>query len=183
MDREKVKKHRHHIKPKHAGGSDDEDNLVDLTVEEHAEAHRLLWEKYGSKWDYIAWKTLSGRMTNEEARIAAAKEGRRLQAERDKLAGVKSIRRKQTPEEREANRQRNLGRKHTEETKSKCSEAGKKSKGVSKSEDHRKALSEAAKRRSKVKCEHCGQEISPQMFKRWHGDQCKSTAKSHQGSV
>ena len=31
------------------GGSDDPSNIVLLTVEEHAEAHRLLFEKYGKK--------------------------------------------------------------------------------------------------------------------------------------
>lgn len=39
--------HRHHIIPRHAGGTDDPSNLVELTVEEHAEAHRILWERDG----------------------------------------------------------------------------------------------------------------------------------------
>ena len=42
------------------GGSDDPENLVKLTVEEHAEAHRLLYEKYGEKGDLWAWKGLAG---------------------------------------------------------------------------------------------------------------------------
>jgi len=33
-------KHIHHIIPKHMGGTDEESNLVELTVEEHAEAHK-----------------------------------------------------------------------------------------------------------------------------------------------
>lgn len=44
-------KHLHHIVPKHMGGSDDASNLVELTVEEHAEAHRKLWETNGN-WQY-----------------------------------------------------------------------------------------------------------------------------------
>jgi hypothetical protein len=67
------KTHRHHILPKHAGGSDDPSNLVDLTVEQHAEAHRLLWEEYGNKKDFIAWKTLSGQITSDEARREVAR--------------------------------------------------------------------------------------------------------------
>lgn len=39
--------HKHHVIPKHMGGTDHPSNLVTLTVEEHAEAHRILWEKYG----------------------------------------------------------------------------------------------------------------------------------------
>ena len=38
------------------GGTDEPSNLVELTVEEHAEAHRVLWEKYGKKEDELAWK-------------------------------------------------------------------------------------------------------------------------------
>ena len=38
-------KHKHHIIPKHAGGSNDPNNFVFLTIEEHAEAHRKLYEE------------------------------------------------------------------------------------------------------------------------------------------
>ena len=61
-------KHIHHIVPKHVGGTDDSTNLVELTVEEHAEAHRLLWEQYGRWQDKIAWKTLSGQISIQDAR-------------------------------------------------------------------------------------------------------------------
>jgi hypothetical protein len=69
-------KHKHHIIPKHAGGSDDPSNIVELTIEEHAEAHRVLWEQHGRTGDFVAWKMLSGK--NEEAelgRIELAKQG------------------------------------------------------------------------------------------------------------
>lgn len=59
-------KHKHHIIPKHMGGTDDPDNLVELTIEEHSEAHRLLYEKYGKVEDYWAWKGLSGQIGKEE---------------------------------------------------------------------------------------------------------------------
>lgn len=60
--------HWHHIVPKHAGGTNDPSNLIQLTVEEHAEAHRKLWEQHGRWQDKIAWKTLSGQITIQEAR-------------------------------------------------------------------------------------------------------------------
>ena len=48
------------------GGSDDPDNLIELTVEEHAEAHRLLWEQHGRWEDYLAWQGLAGLISKEE---------------------------------------------------------------------------------------------------------------------
>ena len=59
-------KHKHHIIPKHAGGTDDPSNLVELTTEEHAEAHRVLFEQYGRWQDYYAWQGLSGQMGKED---------------------------------------------------------------------------------------------------------------------
>ena len=59
-------KHKHHIIPKHAGGTDDPSNLIELTVEEHAEAHRLLYEQHGRWEDYYAWQGLSGQIGKEE---------------------------------------------------------------------------------------------------------------------
>lgn len=60
-------KHWHHIVPRHMGGSDHPSNLVLLSVEEHAEAHRLLFEKHGRWEDKLAWKALSGQITMSEA--------------------------------------------------------------------------------------------------------------------
>jgi hypothetical protein len=59
--------HKHHIVPKHMGGSDDHSNLIELTVEEHAEAHKVLYEQHGKWQDKIAWQMLSGQITNYEA--------------------------------------------------------------------------------------------------------------------
>lgn len=58
--------HKHHIIPKHMGGTDDPSNLVMLTVEEHAEAHKKLFEDYGRWEDEIAWKGLAGIIGKEE---------------------------------------------------------------------------------------------------------------------
>lgn len=58
--------HTHHIIPKHQGGTDDPSNLVELTVEQHAEVHRLLFEQHGRLQDKIAWLALSGRIGQEE---------------------------------------------------------------------------------------------------------------------
>lgn len=58
------------------GGTNEPHNLTEpITIHQHATMHKDLWLKHGFKEDYIAWKCLSGRMTNEEARLAAAKIG------------------------------------------------------------------------------------------------------------
>lgn len=59
-------KHKHHIIPKHEGGIDQPENIIYLSIEEHAEAHRLLYEKNGKIEDYLAWKGLAGIMSKEE---------------------------------------------------------------------------------------------------------------------
>ena len=46
------------------GGSDDPSNLIEFSIEEHAEAHRQLFEKYGKWQDEIAWKSLAGMLDN-----------------------------------------------------------------------------------------------------------------------
>lgn len=66
--------HRHHIVPRHAGGTNEPCNLVYLTVAEHAEAHRLLYEHYGRKLDRIAYLSLSKQIDGAEARRLVASE-------------------------------------------------------------------------------------------------------------
>ena len=65
--------HNHHIIPRHVGGTDDPSNLILLTIEEHAEAHKKLWEEYGRWQDHVAWQTLTSNISGEEARILAVK--------------------------------------------------------------------------------------------------------------
>jgi hypothetical protein len=60
MPKSKITKHRHHIIPKHMGGSDDEDNIVLLTLEEHIQAHLDLYQKYGKLEDLGAYYLLKG---------------------------------------------------------------------------------------------------------------------------
>lgn len=76
--------HKHHIIPRHAGGSNDSTNLIELTVEEHAEAHKKLYEEFGRWQDKLAWEFLSKRMTKEQAcreATSKANKGKRLSKE------------------------------------------------------------------------------------------------------
>ena len=61
-----MSKHKHHIIPKHMGGTDDPNNIIELSVSDHAEAHRILFEKYGKKEDKFAWLGLSSQIGQEE---------------------------------------------------------------------------------------------------------------------
>ncbi len=68
--------HAHHIIPRHMGGTDDPSNLIELTIEEHAEAHRILFEQHGNIRDKIAWLCLAGRGKEAEPyRIKLANDG------------------------------------------------------------------------------------------------------------
>lgn len=70
--------HNHHRIPKHMKENPhySNDNLERLSVDEHAESHMWLWFWFGQTEDYIAWQSLSGKMTEEEARILAVKNAR-----------------------------------------------------------------------------------------------------------
>ena len=48
------------------GGTDDSSNLVKLTVAEHAEAHKILYEQYGFWQDYAAWMGLTKQLSSLE---------------------------------------------------------------------------------------------------------------------
>tara|TARA_R110000868_G_scaffold118360_1_gene313943 strand:+ start:46 stop:558 length:513 start_codon:yes stop_codon:yes gene_type:complete len=112
-------KHKHHIIPKHMGGTNDPSNLIELTVEEHGNAHKLLWEQHGLKQDWLAWQGLTGLISKQD-----------LLHELFVLAGKKS----RPPEGHKAN----LGKKWTEEHKKKISET---TKGVEKTDIHKQNIS------------------------------------------
>lgn len=180
-------KHKHHIIPKHSGGTDDPSNLIELTVEEHAETHRILFEKYGKWQDELAWKGLSGQI--DSAEINYIKSVIRNTGENNPMYG------KEGPMK---------GKKHTEETKKKIKEKrakqimklvteetrkkiGIKHKGKVIPEQTRLAVIESNKRRigSKhkthknkgikqkvISCPQCGTSGGTTMY-RWHFNNCK----------
>jgi hypothetical protein len=61
-----VMKHRHHIIPRYMGGSDEEHNLVEITITQHAMFHYCNYQLWGNTEDYVAWRGLSGTITEQE---------------------------------------------------------------------------------------------------------------------
>lgn len=61
--------HRHHIVPKHHGGSDDEDNFTYLTVREHIICHYLLWKMYKKENDLRSMKLLGAKLTTKQRKL------------------------------------------------------------------------------------------------------------------
>ena len=58
--------HRHHKIPRHAGGTDDPTNIIECSVEEHAELHFALYLEHGRWQDWYAAMGLAGIIGKEE---------------------------------------------------------------------------------------------------------------------
>lgn len=96
------------------GGTDDPSNLVKVTVEEHANLHKQLWEDLGHEEDRIAWQCLSGQISNAEAIILAVKKantGRKVTFSDEHKTNLRKARSKQRPP--------TLGMKFSEDHKNK----------------------------------------------------------------
>ena len=110
-------KHIHHIIPRHMGGTDEPSNLIELSVEDHAEAHKELYEKYGHKEDLCAWKGLTKQIGKEELFLL-----------KSSIGGLNN---KGVPKSEEHRRKMRIignnmkGKHHSELTKKRISEAAK----------------------------------------------------------
>ena len=58
--------HRHHLVPKHRGGTD-ADGLVEVSIPCHAMFHWCEWQRLGHYEDWLAWRMLAGKITAAEA--------------------------------------------------------------------------------------------------------------------
>ena len=161
------------------GGTDDPSNLVEVTVEQHAELHKQLWEDLGDENDKIAWLGLSGQISKQEAIVLAIKlanTGRRLSEETRRKMSLARTGKKRKPRSEEHARKiglANKGRKATEEEKrnNRLAQIGKVL-----SEEHKKKIAAAnkGKQRMIMMCPHCQKIGAKNMMFRWHFDNCRT---------
>ena len=74
-------KHKHHIIPRHMGGSDNPSNLIEVSIEEHAELHLELYLEYGKVEDWVASQSLAGMMGEEERLLELSRLGQQRSQE------------------------------------------------------------------------------------------------------
>jgi hypothetical protein len=89
--------HWHHKVPRHAGGTDEPENLIQLTPQEHAEAHLALYLEHGRWQDWQAALWLSGQ-NNDKAYLSARNSQNRAKAgprsEASKIKTSETLKRK-----------------------------------------------------------------------------------------
>ena len=69
--------HKHHIVPKHAGGTDDPSNLLKCNVAMHAFMHEQRYKELGDHYDKIAADCLRGQIGKAEIHSEVVKESNR----------------------------------------------------------------------------------------------------------
>lgn len=150
----------HHIIPKCLGGTNDVDNLVSLTAEEHYIVHMLLVKIYPdnkSLW-YAA-----NMMANRNNKIYAwTKKKHAHIVSQDKLGFKHDDAAKAKMSNAIAERWKDNKEGFIEEQRRRASNPKKKKDGYfkTKSEEHAKNISTAALQRPRVSCEHCGKKIT-----------------------
>ena len=161
--------HKHHIIPRHAGGTDDPSNIIELTVAEHAEAHKKLWEKHGRKEDYIAWKGLAGEIGKEEILYEIRKENFR---KGNIIANKNGAYLKGNEKLQEKLKDPEFYKKWKKALKAGLSEDhGKWNKGITRTEEQKVNYRKAALSRPRVLCKNCGNGYTKANIKK-HEEAC-----------
>ena len=180
-------KHIHHILPVRLGGTEDESNKVELTVEQHAEAHRRLYEQHGKTEDLQAWKGLAALVGKDEEVYEARRATTTARNSRDIAAGTHNFQGDRNPSRRKVaagthhwqahnghsarqavdERQRELVRdgEHHWLSAEHAAEVGARSKRLISEGKHPFG--------AKRTCPHCGKAGQGAAMTRWHFDNCR----------
>ncbi len=113
--------HKHRMMPGHMGGTYDPSNVVLLTVEEHAEAHKKLYEEHGYWQDKLAWHGLSGLKNHGEIHSAVSREANLGRKQSQETLQKKSNTMKKLISEGKLKRPSNKGMPRSEEWRKKVS--------------------------------------------------------------
>jgi len=164
------------------GGTDNASNLIRLTIEEHAEAHRKLYEKHGLWQDYLAWKGLCGQIGKDE-----------IIKEKQRLNGIERAKQNFTKPKSAPHRKKlsSLAKNRPIITCPHCGVNGPnnqmkqwhfdncpsytsivRTSGPC-SEKRKIAISEARKKTKKIACIYCNKLVDPGNLKRFHNENCK----------
>lgn len=162
-------KHIHHILPKHMGGTDEESNLVELTIEEHAEAHKKLYEEHGHWQDYLAWKGLSGMISKEKLIAKMLSEGGKKGGKNKPSSETKEKISKKVSGKRNGMFNHNFSNEHRNKLRNSKI-------GTKLSSDHKKRISEtlSGTTKPKIECPHCGKLAASHVVYRYHFSNCKA---------
>ena len=179
--------HKHHIIPKHMGGTDDPSNLVELTVEEHALAHKKLYERYNKPEDFAAWQGLSGMMGKEEIITYMQSEATKRKNKKEIENGTHSFLGDNNPSRKKVKNgthhfQQNIGNRpgdviqrkmvaegtHHWLTPEHANEVGTRTKSLIADKKHPFSVM--------VKCPSCSKEGQFSAMKRWHFNNCSSAS-------
>ena len=179
--------HKHHIIPKHMGGTDDPSNLVQLTIEEHALAHKNLYEKYNKPEDYAAWQGLSGMMDKQQIISYMQSEASKRKNKREVENGTHSFLGDKNPSRKKVKLgthhfQHNIGNRPGDIVQRDLVSLGL---HHWQSAEHAKVVGERSKEMiaeqkhpfgQSIQCPHCGKHGQKSAMKRWHFSNCSSAS-------
>lgn len=177
---------QHHIIPRSVGGTDDSNNLVQLTAREHFIAHLLLAKIHGGALIFAAYAMCHQYnkyqkrtyKINSHIYNTLKKEAAKILSEKAKhrFSGVPK-----TAEHKEKIRNAlvgktnsHLGEKKSQLHKNKIVASRKNNGNEWHSDETKRKISESAKIVVPIMCPHCNKIGSPSNMKRWHFDKCHS---------
>lgn len=155
----------HHIIPKSLGGNDNDENLVNLTPEEHFTAHLLLAKIYGTRGMWFAVYLMTAPNRNHK------RTNNKLYGWIRRQRVIAQTGSKHSAETRAKMVQSQTGKKKSEETKAKMRKP--------KSENFKELMSSIRSgnpigKSQEVVCPHCQKTGLARGMKVWHFDRCKS---------